>query len=143
MRRLKSILLLSIAAIAVMPAYAGQDKPSDKIARITVEELKEKLARGDQVVILDLRGGDYDASTTKIRGAIRIPPAELQSKLIGIPHEAEVVTYCSCSTDGGAVKAAETLLTNGFTKVRALKGGWNAWTAAGGPIEPKEPSASN
>jgi rhodanese-related sulfurtransferase len=29
------------------------------------------------------------------------------------------------------------LIGRGFTKVYALKGGWNAWEKAGYPIEPK------
>jgi rhodanese-related sulfurtransferase len=33
---------------------------------------------------------------------------------------------------------ALTLINNGFTRVRALKGGWDAWVAAGGPVEPKK-----
>ncbi len=36
------------------------------------------------------------------------------------------------------------LMQNGFKNVRALKGGWNAWTEAGGVTAPKpaEPAAN-
>jgi rhodanese-related sulfurtransferase len=33
---------------------------------------------------------------------------------------------------------AQLLLDNGFKNVRALKGGWDAWQAGGGQVEPKE-----
>lgn len=105
--------------------------------RITVDELKAKLAKKEPVVIIDIRGSDYDASPTKIKGAIRIAPAELDARLKDLPRDKEIVTYCACSTDGGAIKARQTLLENGFKNVRALKGGWNAWNKAEGAVEPK------
>ncbi len=135
MNKLKAIFLLCAGAMLVFPALA-QDKQD--VERITVEELKSKLARNESVVIIDVRGNDYDTSDARIRGAIRIAPAELQARLGALPRDREIVTYCACSTDGGAVKAAETLLANGFKRVRALRGGWNAWTLAAGPVESKE-----
>jgi 3-mercaptopyruvate sulfurtransferase SseA len=32
---------------------------------------------------------------------------------------------------------AQSLLDRGFKSVKALKGGWNAWLASGGQVEPK------
>jgi rhodanese-related sulfurtransferase len=32
---------------------------------------------------------------------------------------------------------AQELARNGYTKVYALKGGFDAWVEAGGPVEPK------
>jgi rhodanese-related sulfurtransferase len=37
---------------------------------------------------------------------------------------------------------AQILTENGFKNARALKGGWDAWTAAGGQVEPKEKISS-
>ena len=147
MKTLKAALLLAFSISIAVVSYGQDNKVSankfaDNIERITVEELKAKVERGDKIVILDVRGGDYDSSSTKIRGAVRIAPADLQSRLGEIPHDREIITYCACSTDGGAVKAAETLLANGFKQVRALRGGWNAWTQAGGPVEQKEVATS-
>ncbi|HVF89438.1 MAG TPA: rhodanese-like domain-containing protein [Blastocatellia bacterium] len=139
---LSASILLSWAVAVGMPSSAsaaGADEKAEsiEIERITVDELKSKFAGNEPVVILDVRGGDYDASQTKIKGAIRIPPADLEAHLKEIPRDKEVVTYCACSTDGGAVKAARILRANGFNRVRALKGGWTAWNQAGGAVEPK------
>jgi rhodanese-related sulfurtransferase len=105
--------------------------------RITVDELKAKLASKEPVVVIDVRGADYDASSTRIKGAMRIVPAELEAHLKDLPRDKEIVTYCACSTDGGALHARQVLLENGFKNVRALKGGWNAWNKAEGAVEPK------
>jgi rhodanese-related sulfurtransferase len=115
----------------------GSSHEAVGVERITVDELKSKLSKKEPVLIIDVRGSDYDASETKIKGAIRIAPAELEARLKDLPRDKEIVTYCACSTDGGAIKARETLLQNGFKNVRALKGGWNAWNAAGGAVEQK------
>ena len=139
---LSTAILLNWAMASPLPSSAsaaGADEKAEAmdVERITVDELKSKFARKEQVVIIDVRGGDYDASHTKIKGALRIAPGEMESHLKDIPRDKEIITYCACSTDGGAVKAAQALRSNGFTRVRALKGGWNAWNEAGGPVEPK------
>ncbi len=130
-------LLLGVTGAANSNRVRAQEHPEDKVEKITVEELQAKLAKNEKLVIIDVRGSDYDSSATKIKGAIRIPPAELAARLAEIPRDQEIVTYCACSTDGGSVKAALTLLNNGFKKARALKGGWNAWNAAHGAVEAK------
>jgi rhodanese-related sulfurtransferase len=147
----KLILVMTVVALLYGSAIAQQTaKPSNGdnasasssaeavgVERITVDELKAKLAKKEPVLIIDVRGSDYDASATKIKGAIRIVPAELEAHLKDLPRDKEIVTYCACSTDGGAIKARQTLLDNGFKNVRALKGGWNAWNTAGGAVETK------
>lgn len=147
----KMITVMIAVALSCGPAVAQQvAKPSkgDSVSgspsheavgaeRITVEELKAKLAKKEPVVIIDVRGSDYDASETRIKGAVRIAPAELDAHLKDLPRDKEIVTYCACSTDGGAIHARQVLLENGFKNVRALKGGWNAWNQSGGAVEPK------
>ena len=89
-------------------SFAGVDEKTESmdVERITVDDLKSKFAKNEQVVVLDVRGGDYDASPTKIKGAIRIAPGQIESHLKDIPRDKEIVTYCACATDGGSVKAA-------------------------------------
>jgi len=104
---------------------------------ITIEELKLKMSKKESMVILDLRGGDYDSSSTKIKGATRIVPSELSSHLKDLPKDKMIVTYCSCPTDGGAISAAQMLAQNGFKQVYVLKGGWAGWNNASGQVETK------
>jgi hypothetical protein len=64
--------------------------------RITVEELKAKIAKNEPVVIIDSRSqGSYDGSETKIKGAIRIPLDQVESRLKEIPRDKEIVVYCT------------------------------------------------
>lgn len=65
-------------------------------SRISAPELKERLDRGEGIVIVDLRSDlDYYADRAKIPGAIRIPPKEFGSRYAEIPPGRPVVMYCT------------------------------------------------
>lgn len=64
--------------------------------RISKEELKEKLDRGERLVILDIRNSiDYGRSDKKLPGAQRIPLGEIEKAASSLDRETEVVTYCT------------------------------------------------
>ena len=89
MRTKKILLALALCVCGAASARAqgeGQDLP-----RITQEEFKEKLARGE-IVVLDVRNGDVAA---KIKGAAHIQETDLQSRLKDLPRDREIVTYCA------------------------------------------------
>jgi rhodanese-related sulfurtransferase len=66
------------------------------VERITVDELKAKIAKNEPVTIIDDRSeGSYESSETQIKGSIRITVDEIQSRLKEIPRDREIVTYCT------------------------------------------------
>ena len=66
------------------------------VKRITKEELKAKMDRQEDVVIVDVRAEDsYNASNQKIKGALRITLEELERDAKKIPEGKEVITYCT------------------------------------------------
>lgn len=70
--------------------------PPGEIERITVDELKAKIAKNEPVTIIDSRSqGSYDGSNQKIKGALRIPMGDIESRLNEIPRDKEVVVYCT------------------------------------------------
>jgi rhodanese-related sulfurtransferase len=122
----------------------GQDIPGrePQIERISVQELKAKIARNEPVTIIDVRGSASAASDSRIKGAIVVRSRRLGYRLTfpplkDIPRDSEVVIYCGCADDEASVRAAQTMLAAGFKRVRALKGGWDAWLKAGGQLESK------
>ncbi|MER3427243.1 MAG: hypothetical protein C4334_03945 [Pyrinomonas sp.] len=77
---------------------ARRQKPTrpSEVERIAVEELKEKIAKGEPVVILDVRAGAaYDSSDQTIKGARRIAPDEIEKRLSELPKDREIVTFCT------------------------------------------------
>ena len=124
--------------VRALPVIEGDpDEPAKD--RITIQKLKQKMDDGEEIIVVDVRGNpDYRASLVKIKGAIRIPPGEIEARLKELPKDKEIVTYCSCVNESTSGAAAQTLLSHGFKNVKALVGGLDKWEAAGYPVEPKE-----
>lgn len=67
-----------------------------RIARITVDELKQKLDAGEQITIVDLRHSmDFEAEPEVIPGALHMEAKELEEKSDRLPRNGEVVLYCT------------------------------------------------
>src|SRR5262245_11161139 len=145
-------LSLSIGAAMAGVGGAGAQEPSQakpdqtkppEIERITVEELKAKLSKNEAVTIVDMRAIDnFVQSKDKIKGAIHIKARRLRYRISfspfkELPRDREVVTYCACPSDEIAARGAQVFMEAGFKHVRVLKGGWQAWLKAGGPVESK------
>jgi membrane protein DedA with SNARE-associated domain len=65
------------------------------IARITPEELKQKLDAGERILIIDVRHSlDFEADPYTIPGALRIPLEQLEGHP-EIPSDREIVAYCT------------------------------------------------
>jgi len=106
------------------------------VERITKEQLKARLDRGDKPTILDVRlKYAYEHSTVKLPGAIRVPPYAMDA--VTIPKDPDVVAYDSDPNELVSTRVASHLLRNGY-KVTVLKGGVPEWLAANYPIETKE-----
>jgi rhodanese-related sulfurtransferase len=64
--------------------------------RITVDEVKERMDRGEQFVFVDTRNPKaWAEAETKLPGAIRVPADEVEAHLGEIPKERVVITHCT------------------------------------------------
>jgi rhodanese-related sulfurtransferase len=64
--------------------------------RITVDELKERMDRGEPFTILDTRNPQaWAEADTKLPGAIRVPADEVEQHLNEIPRDRAVISYCT------------------------------------------------
>jgi len=64
--------------------------------RITVDEVKERLDRGEQFAFVDTRNPQaWAESDKKLPNAIRIPANELAQHLDEIPKDRAVIIYCT------------------------------------------------
>lgn len=128
---------LFVGYLAMKYARRAQFIRLMRVARISPEELKGKLDRGDEVVIVDLRLPYYFArAPLTLPGAIRIPPAELARWHGEIPRDREIVLYCSCPDERTSTRAALLLKQYGIHRVRPLAGGYETWTEKNFPLSP-------
>jgi rhodanese-related sulfurtransferase len=64
--------------------------------RVTVDEIKERMDRGEAFTFIDTRNPQaWAEADTKLPGALRIPLDELEEDLDEIPHDRTVITYCT------------------------------------------------
>jgi rhodanese-related sulfurtransferase len=64
--------------------------------RITVDEVKERMERGEQFTFVDSRNPTaWTESDKKLPNAIRVPANELEQHLKEIPRNRTVITYCT------------------------------------------------
>lgn len=102
----------------------GEDAPvSTGLPEIQPEELKQKLDRGEDVFVLDVRE-PHEYQICNIGGYL-IPLGELPKRVHELDSSREIVAHCKMG--GRSAKAVEFLRQAGFKKVRNLTGGINAW----------------
>ena len=106
-----------------------------RMARISVEELRELLDRGELPVILDVRSPLLQSQDGRIPGAISINAQTLAETRPELSASGEVIVYCACPNEASAALIAKRLIEQGYSRVRPLQGGIDAWVAAGYAIE--------
>ena len=107
-----------------------------RMARITVAELRQMLQAGENPVILDLRSkAELERNPSVIQGAIHLVLDEVEARRHEFPHDRDIIVYCSCPNEATAAKVALLLQRHGFTRVRPLLGGIDAWREGNHPME--------
>ena len=108
---------------------------SQQMPEMTATELKERVDRGDDVQIIDVREqGEYDVA--RIPNSKLIPLGQVVSRMSEIDPARETVVHCK----GGvrSAKAIEALKHAGFAgNLTNLKGGITAWSNEVDPSVPK------
>jgi rhodanese-related sulfurtransferase len=107
------------------------------MARISVTELYEQLRRdAPPPVVIDVRSATAQGlQRQRIPGALHLPVQDVAGHLGALPHDRDIILYCTCPNEASAAKAAKLLMTRGYRRVRPLYGGLDAWIAAGYSVE--------
>ncbi|MFH2105496.1 MAG: rhodanese-like domain-containing protein [Parcubacteria group bacterium] len=103
------------------------------IPEINVDELKWSITAGEELIILDVQSRD-DNIKASLPQAISIPLDELNARITELPKNKTIIAIDSGESCESCSRAAEILLTSGYTDVKKLDGGVTAWAEAGYPI---------
>jgi membrane protein DedA with SNARE-associated domain/rhodanese-related sulfurtransferase len=132
------VLLAGLAALYVGYKYFQRHRLLRELrtARITVDELHQKLEAGENPLVLDLRASEeLDQDASLIRGALHMPMEELERRQQEIPRDRDIVLYCSCPNEVSSARVALLLRRKGISRVRPLLGGIGAWRERNYPTE--------
>lgn len=91
---------------------------------LSPDEVKAKLARQEDVVLLDVRSLP-EVQAMPFAGAVHIPLGELRKRWGELPRDKEIIAFCKISLRG--YEAAMILKGEGFTKVKVMDGGLLMW----------------
>jgi adenylyltransferase/sulfurtransferase len=108
--------------------------PADDSFETTVDELKKRLDRKDDILILDVRNPP-EFSICRIPGSTLIPLPELPTRFVELDRNKEIVVHCKSGMR--SAKAVQFLRQQGFTSIKNLKGGILAWADQVDPSMPK------
>jgi rhodanese-related sulfurtransferase len=106
---------------------AAHDYLGDEVEAIDRDELRERLARGE-VVLVDVRPVE-EFVAGHIEGASSIPLVELEQRISELPADVEVIAYCRGPFCAYAHEAVRTLRAAGVS-ARRLADGVPEWREA-------------
>jgi rhodanese-related sulfurtransferase len=104
------------------------------IKYITSDELNTKVAKGEDIIILDVRSED-SYMLKHIKGAVNIPYRDFEGRMGELDSLKEIIIYCSNFDCGLSANAVALLVKSGFKNVFVLEGGIESWQTKGYPVE--------
>lgn len=119
------------------PAFCGrgaEEEPGAAVPEISAEELAAILSGTDGPLLVDVREAE-EWAIAHLPGALHIPQGDLGERLSELTGARELVIYCKSGRRSAA--ASRRLRDLGFTRVRSLKGGIDAWTEEVDPTLPR------
>lgn len=107
-----------------------------RMAKICVEELKQRLDAGDPITVVDVRHPiSLELDPEMIPGALNLLLEEIDHRHHEIPRDREIVLYCTCPNEVSSARTALLLKKKGIHRVRPLEGGLDAWRERKFPVE--------
>ena len=145
MKKLVLLFAVLLLALPFIGIQAQEQEVVDAVAEfaallpdqgygvLQVADLTLELVENPELVLLDVREATEFVTDGYIEGAFNVPIRTLGQNLNLLPNlDAKIVVICKSA--GRAMLAATSLRILGYTDVRVMAGGMNAWIAAGNPI---------
>jgi hydroxyacylglutathione hydrolase len=115
-----------------MDAWISAGLPVEQAAKLTMRELRERLQRGDPLVVLDVRQA-HEWRIGHIPDAIPQEAGELPKGKLQLPRDRLIATHCGHGER--AATALSLLEQRGYPDLALVTGGMDEWRAAGGEVE--------
>jgi adenylyltransferase/sulfurtransferase len=114
----------------------NRTESSVTLRETTVAELKEARARGEDLLLLDVREPSEHARA-KIEGAKLVPLGQLEARLAELDGWRSKRVVIHCHHGGRSARACALLRGHGFQRVENLAGGIDAWSVSVDPSVPR------
>ncbi|MEY4374237.1 MAG: hypothetical protein RL760_403 [Candidatus Eisenbacteria bacterium] len=91
---------------------------------LSVRELAQRLERGDDLLIVDVREAS-ELAVARFPNALHVPLATVPLRLAELPTDRTLVL--ACHHGGRSMRALQFLRSRGYTDLLNLDGGIDAW----------------
>lgn len=105
-----------------------------RVAECTVDDVRERRARGEAFVLVDVRE-ESEFAAGHAAGAIHIGKGVIERDIETKVPDATTPLVLYCGGGFRSALAADALQKMGYTNVVSMDGGWRAWTEKGLPVE--------
>ncbi len=117
-----------------IPQVEPEPEPGLSEWEIDVVDLKQRLDRGDPILVLDVRE-PHEYEICSLPDTVLIPLGDLPKRVNELNSADDIVVHCKSGMR--SAKAVDFLKKAGFRKVKNLKGGILAWSDQVDPSVPK------
>jgi adenylyltransferase/sulfurtransferase len=124
----------SLTRLIDYDAFCGVAPDRSVRLEVSAEDLAREIKSGQSPVLLDVRE-PYEWEIARIGGARLVPLGELRNRLAELDPQERIVTYCHHGMR--SFQALELLQSAGFSDVRSLAGGIDAWSRDVDPTAPR------
>lgn len=115
-----------------MDAWVSAGLPVERTAKLTMRELRERLERGEPLVVLDVRQA-HEWQSGHLPGAMLHEAGDLARNSLDLPVDR--ITAVHCGHGQRAATAISVLEQRGFRNLALVSGGIEDWQRDGGEIE--------
>ena len=105
------------------------------VPTVSVQEVKAKLDAGEDFILLDVREPHEWEISDIAQATHHIPKGQILEHLGELDTAREIIVYCK--TGGRSADVVATLRQHGYTRVKNMAGGINAWAKQ---IDPRLPT---
>ncbi|MFM7199964.1 MAG: molybdopterin-synthase adenylyltransferase MoeB [Myxococcota bacterium] len=126
--------LIDYEAFCGMPQSEDLKPETQEGWELTAQEVQAKRLAGESFRLIDVRN-PHEWDIARIPGATLLPLPELAQRMVELSQQEHLVLYCYKGTR--SMKALNQLRDAGFTRVRSMKGGIDAWSQEIDPSIPR------
>jgi len=109
------------------------DEARQAVPEVSVQQVKEKLDRGEKFVLLDVREKE-EYRDGHLEGAVSLPRGFLEIRVEDTVQDRSLPIVAYCAGGVRSMIAAKTLKEMGYENVVSMSGGFTAWKNAAMPF---------
>jgi hydroxyacylglutathione hydrolase len=115
-----------------MAAWERASLPVERVAVLTMREVRQRLDRGDPLIVIDVRQA-HEWKGGHIPHAELLEAGELRTAELSLPHDRLIATHCGHGQR--AASGLSVLERRGYENLALITEGVDDWRKAGGEVE--------